>query len=257
MIQLKDQLGNVLNFEHVPKKIVSLVPSISELLWDLNLQEELVGITKFCIHPVQLREEKVIVGGTKNVKLNRLFDLKPDLVIANLEENTKEEIEAISEVIPTYISDINTITETLSFISDIGQICDQKEEAKTISNRIMETMDAIDPMQPNRTAVYLIWNDPMMSIGNDTFINHMLERVGYKNCMNNKTRYPMLTEEDINLLQPNELLLSSEPFPFKENHLREFQEKFPTTKIRIVDGEAFSWYGSRLYKVKNYLTSFK
>ena len=247
MIQLKDQLGYVLSFEHVPKKIVSLVPSISELLWDLNLQEELIGVTKFCIHPEQLRRKKTIVGGTKQIKLQRIIDLKPDLVIANLEENTQEEIEAISKVIPTYISDINTIDDTLSFISDIGLICNRKKEAKTISNKIVETMDAI----------YLIWNEPMMSIGNDTFINHMLERIGYKNCMGNKTRYPVLTEEEINQLQPDELLLSSEPYPFNAIHVKEFQHKFPNCKVRKVDGEAFSWYGSRLYKVKNYLTSFK
>ena len=222
MIQLKDQLGYVLSFEHVPKKIVSLVPSISELLWDLNLQEELIGVTKFCIHPEQLRRKKTIVGGTKQIKLQRIIDLKPDLVIANLEENTQEEAE--------------------------------RDHYK---NSLKETMDAIDPMQPIRTAVYLIWNEPMMSIGNDTFINHMLERIGYKNCMGNKTRYPVLTEEEINQLQPDELLLSSEPYPFNAIHVKEFQHKFPNCKVRKVDGEAFSWYGSRLYKVKNYLTSFK
>jgi len=255
-IQLKDQMGRVLIFEQAPHKIVSLVPSISELLWDLNLQNELIGVTKFCIHPETLRAEKIIVGGTKNVKIERLLALKPDFVIANLEENTKEEIEIISAQIPTYISNINSIEEMKVLISDIGRICDRELESKGILEKVQNTMDEIIPIQPKRTALYLIWNDPFMSIGNDTFINHILERVGYKNCVDNKTRYPVLTEEEINQLQPDEILLSSEPYPFNEKHQIEIQKMFPNSNVSIVDGEAFSWYGSRIYKVKEYLTSF-
>jgi ABC-type Fe3+-hydroxamate transport system substrate-binding protein len=256
-IQLKDQLGRMLNFEQSPQKIVSLVPSISELLWDMNLQDELVGVTKFCIHPKDLRAEKAIVGGTKNVKIERLMALQPDFVIANLEENTKDEIEAISKLVPTYISDINSIEEMRAFILDMGKICNRELESKSILKKVKETMDGIIPFHPIRTALYLIWNDPFMSIGNDTFINHMMEKVGYTNCLSNKTRYPVLTESDILELNPSEILLSSEPFPFKENHQIEIQKKFPNSKVKLVDGEAFSWYGSRIFKVKEYLASFK
>lgn len=255
MIQLKDQMGSLLNFKQAPLRIVSLVPSISELIWDLGLHDELVGITKFCIHPENLRKEKAIVGGTKNVKLERLLALKPDFIIANLEENTKEEIEAISKLIPTYISDINTVDDMLLFIHDIGLICNREKEAAEITKKINKTISAIPSKSEKKKAIYLIWNEPLMSIGGDTFISHMMQQVGFKNCLAEMERYPVLTDEDIKRISPDELWLSSEPFPFKETHQEELQNKFPDINVRLVDGEAFSWYGSRIFKVKDYLSS--
>tara|TARA_R110002049_G_scaffold305407_1_gene501976 strand:- start:2459 stop:3229 length:771 start_codon:yes stop_codon:yes gene_type:complete len=256
MIQLKDQMGSLLSFKQAPLRIVSLVPSISELIWDLDLHDELVGVTKFCIHPKNLRKEKVTVGGTKNVKLSRLESLKPDLVIANLEENTKDEVEAIAQLFPTYVSDINTVDQMLRFINDMALICNREKEANEIINKINDTISAIPSKTKKKKAIYLIWNDPFMSIGGDTFISHMMEKVGFENCFAKMERYPVLTNEDIKRISPDELWLSSEPFPFKETHRDELQNKFPDINVRLVDGEAFSWYGSRIFKVKNYLSSF-
>lgn len=256
MIQLKDQMGSLLNFKQAPLCIVSLVPSISELIWDLGLHDELVGVTKFCIHPENLRKDKAIVGGTKNVKIERLLALNPDFVIANLEENTKEEIEIISKLIPTYISDINTVEQMLLFINDIGLICNREKEAEEIAKKISETMAAIPSKPKNKKAIYLIWNEPFMSIGGDTFISHIMQQVGFENCLKEMDRYPTLTFEDIQQISPDEIWLSSEPFPFKEAHQKELQNIFPYVTVRLVDGEAFSWYGSRIFKLKDYLSSF-
>lgn len=253
MIQLKDQMGRLLTFEQPPKRIVSLVPSLSELIWDMNLNTELIGVTKFCVHPESLRKEKVIVGGTKNVKVDRLITLNPDLVIANQEENTREEIESISKLFPTYISDIKNIEDTLNLVEDVGIICDRKQEARDLAIKINTSLP--HNIQKKRSAIYLIWYDPYMSVGGDTFISHMMKRLGYENCLKSKERYPLLTEEDILSISPGELLLSSEPYPYKETHLKTIQEKFPKVKVRLVDGEAFSWYGSRIYKVNEYLNS--
>lgn len=255
MIQLKDQIGSLLNFKQAPLRIVSLVPSISELIWDLGLQDELVGITKFCIHPENLRKEKVIVGGTKNVKVERLLALKPDLVIANLEENTKEEIEEIAKLVPTYVSDINTVNDMQQFISDIGIICNKQQESRHILEKIADTLSVLPKKSENRKAIYLIWNDPYMSIGGDTFISNMMNQVGFENCLEKMDRYPQVSDEDIIRISPDELWLSSEPFPFNNNHQKELQNKYPDITVRLVDGEAFSWYGSRIYKAKEYLSS--
>ncbi len=254
-MQVTDQIGNVLHFEQSPLRIVSLVPSISELLWDLNLRKELVGVTKFCIHPTALRKEKTIVGGTKNVKVSRVLELAPDLVIANLEENTKEEVKELQQHVPTYVSDINTTDDMAEFVLAIGQICNRHSETTEVLQKLTETLKHLPTRVEKRSAIYLIWNDPFMSIGGDTFIAHMMEKVGYTNCLQDEERYPMLTADDINRIGPDELLLSSEPFPFKEEHREQLQKQFPNIKVKCVDGEVFSWYGSRLYKVKDYLHS--
>ncbi len=255
MIQIKDQIGSLLTFKQAPLRIISLVPSISELLWDLGLENELVGVTKFCIHPVNLRKEKIIVGGTKNVKINRVLELQPDLVIANLEENTKEEIEELQRHVPTYVSDINTTDDMLAFIQAIGKLCNRQPQTAEVIKKLSNALADLPKKEEKKSAIYLIWNEPFMSIGGDTFISHMMENVGYVNSLQQEERYPVLTADDIRKIAPEELLLSSEPYPFKEKHREQLQKQFPNIKVKCVDGEAFSWYGSRIYKVKDYLNS--
>jgi ABC-type Fe3+-hydroxamate transport system substrate-binding protein len=255
MIQIKDQIGSLLTFKQAPLRIVSLVPSISELLWDLELENELVGVTKFCIHPVNLRKEKITVGGTKNVKISRVLELQPDLVIANLEENTKQEIEELQQQVPTFVSDISTIDDMIAFIQLIGNLCNRQSATTEVIRKLSNTIAELPKKEEKKSAIYLIWNKPFMSIGGDTFISHMMEKVGYVNCLQQEERYPVLTADDIRKIAPEELLLSSEPYPFNEKHRDQLQEQFPNIKVKCVDGEAFSWYGSRLYKVKDYLHS--
>ncbi len=252
MLSINDQIGKELKLEKHPIRIVSLVPSQSELLWNLGLEDEIVGVTKFCIHPKELRNQKVIVGGTKNLKCERILDLKPDLIIGNLEENTKEDIEYLQSKIPTYVSDVSNIQSAIKMIDDIGIICNRVNESQKIIDKIQHDFEPNQSHKILKKALYLIWNEPLMSIGGDTFISNMLPYAGFENVLKESKRYPTITDEEINSMKIDAIFLSSEPYPFKEEHLKEFQNRFPKTKIGLVDGEYFSWYGSRLQNAKQY-----
>jgi len=233
-------------------RIVSTVPSQTELLYDLGLEKEVVGITKFCIHPDSWFRSKKRIGGTKNLNIEKIIDLKPDLIIANKEENTKEEIEILQQHSEVFVSEIKTIEDNYQLIKEIGKLTQKEEKANRL---ISETQTALDftPTHQNKTVVYLIWKKPFMTIGSDTFINSMLEKCGFINMYANQTRYPQTTIEEIVNLKPQYVLLSSEPYPFKEKHILELQNVVPDCKIILADGEAFSWYGSRIIKKSKYL----
>ena len=248
-----DQINNVLQLENTPKRIVSLVPSQTELLVDLGLEEDIIGITKFCIHPSKLRKEKVIVGGTKNIDFNKIKALKPDIILCNKEENTKDIVENCKLIAPTHVSDIYTIDDTFELMNLYGEIFKCKSESKKIIESLIEKVTDFKQFikdKQSRRAAYFIWKNPWMVAGNNTFINHLLKLNNFVNVYSNKERYP---EVDIlKLKKLDAILLSSEPFPFKENHIKELEVNFPKTKILLVDGEMFSWYGSRLLKSFDY-----
>lgn len=246
MIELKDQLNNNIVLKALPTRIISLVPSQTELLFYLGLEDEVVGLTKFCVHPAEARKNKKIVGGTKKLHLDRIIKLEPDLIIANKEENTEEEILNLQQRFPVYISDIKTLSDAYRMIEDIGAMTDKKKEAngliKEIKNRFIRLIAL-----PNLNTLYLIWYNPLMAAGRDTFIDHLMSLAGLNNATE-RIRYPEVTEED-----PELILLSSEPFPFKEKHVIELKEKYPKAKVLLVDGELFSWYGSRLKFFPDYV----
>jgi ABC-type hemin transport system substrate-binding protein len=214
------------------------------LLYDLGLQNRIVGQTIFCIHPQQYFLNSTKIGGTKKVKFQVIDDLNPDLIIGNKEENTQEMIEQLSSKYPVWLSDIYTIEDTCSMINQIGQICNVEAQANQISEQIQHSFARITP-QNLGTCLYLIWKDPYMTVGQNTFINHVLETIGFTNVINH-SRYPELTVEEIVKLNPQTILLSSEPYPFKQKHIDQLQEILPTANIKLIDGEMFSWYGSRL-----------
>jgi len=248
---ITDQLGRIVTVPHQPKRIISLVPSQTELLYDLGLNDEVVGQTLFCIHPQEMPKVKPVVGGTKNVKLDRVDALKPDLIIANKEENDKAQIEALMQKYPVWISDIKNLDDALDMVNKVGELIDKIAEAALISQNIKNSFSGIISNTQNGIAgkkvLYLIWRKPWMSAGNDTFINEMINSMGLLNATKNKEgRYPELTSNDIVTLCPDFIFLSSEPYPFKEKHINELQFICPQSKIILVDGELFSWYGSRL-----------
>jgi len=247
----KDQIGELVEINFPPKRIISIVPSQTELLFDLGLEKEVIGITKFCVHPNEWFRSKTRIGGTKNLKIDKILDLKPDLILANKEENDKEQVEKLKESIPVWTSDVKTIEDALEIISSIGEIVGKEEKALKIKNEIQSEFDLFHTSQKLRCA-YLIWKDPMMVVGGDTFINSMLEKAGFENVFKNKNRYPTTSIEEILSMEVDALLLSSEPFPFKEKHISEFSEKLPHTMVETVDGEIFSWYGSRMKKAIPY-----
>lgn len=238
---------------HVPKSIVSLVPSQTELLYDLGLDEATTGITKFCIHPDAWFQSKTRVGGTKTLHIDKIKDLQPDLILANKEENIKEQIEALLAVAPVWVSDIHTLEDALDMIRTIGRLTDRYEKADMISRLIEQRFGNIKQPEEALNTLYLIWRQPWMSVGRNTFIHHVMERAGFGNSCKNHARYPELSSEEIRMLNPSLILLSSEPYPFKEKHIAELQELLPGAKIMLADGEMFSWYGSRLLHTPAYL----
>jgi ABC-type Fe3+-hydroxamate transport system substrate-binding protein len=252
-MKFTDQIGREIKINQIPKRIVSLVPSQSELLFDLEVGERVVGITKFCIHPKEWQNTKTIVGGTKNVNIEKIISLKPDLIIANKEENTKEEIESLSNVFPVWVSNILNFTDSLEMILEIGKFVGKIDESQIIVQKIKSSFSSLKPLKLKKKVLYLIWRKPWMSINSDTFIHDMLFKCGFENIVQDKSsRYPELTQNEIVHLNPEVVFLSSEPFPFKEKHIIELKSYLPNAKVLLVDGEAFSWYGSHLLKSGTY-----
>lgn len=240
------------------KRIVSLVPSQTELLADLGLDKEVVGITKFCIHPNSWFRNKQRVGGTKNVDLKKVAALQPDLIIANREENLKAQIEALASLYPVYVSDIQSLPDALNMIDDIGFLTDTLAQAKTISGDIQRSFVAFGKQKwPTKKSAYFIWKSPWMTVGRDTFIHEIMALAGFENVFGNQSRYPEFSLAELAEKQPELIFLSSEPYPFKAKHQKELAKIFPNARIILVDGEMFSWYGSRLKQTVAYLMQLR
>lgn len=253
-MQFKDQLNTVFELQESPKRIICLVPSLTELLVDLGLESLIVGVTKFCVHPNHLKKTKTIVGGTKNIKIDKIRALKPDLILCNKEENTKDIVEKCRKIAVTHVSDIYTITDTLALINQYGKLFSCEEKAAEIILKIEQKKDSFLNFISSKKkikSIYFIWKNPWMIAANNTFINHLLQLNKFDNAFKNLERYPeidlTLKDNDIDLV-----LLSSEPYPFKEKDLIELKKDFNKSKIILVDGEFFSWYGTRLIKAFDY-----
>jgi ABC-type Fe3+-hydroxamate transport system substrate-binding protein len=245
-----DQMGRSVEVPFPPKRIISLVPSQTELLHYMGLENEVVGITKFCIYPNEWFKTKIRVGGTKQLKINEILALNPDLVIGNKEENTKEDIEELEKNgISVWMSDINSFDEALEMIHQVGVICGKESQADDLLRQIRIGFEEISQVGKGRSVLYFIWDEPTFVVGKNTFIDSVLTKVGFiNNCDLN--RYPELTE--LKNPNPDFVFLSSEPFPFAEQHIERFQQLFPEAKVQLVDGEMCSWYGSRMLESVRY-----
>jgi len=259
MLLFKDQLNRSIELAKVPKRIVSLVPSQTELLVDLGLEESIVGLTKFCVHPVHLRKAKTIVGGTKQVHFDRIKGLKPDIILCNKEENTKEMVEELEKIAPVHVSDIYTIDDTVELIKQYGELFSIQNKAAEITNSLIDLVvdfQAYIINRPVKRVAYFIWRKPWMVAGNNTIIHHLLSLNKFENVFSELSRYPevaitTLLEKN----KPDFVFLSSEPYPFKEKHILELKELLPKANVLLVDGEYFSWYGTRLLGAFNYFKS--
>lgn len=253
MTSFTDQLSRLVEISFPPKRIISLVPSQTELLYDLGLEEEVVGVTKFCIHPHQWFKEKEKVGGTKNFWLDTIDELNPDLIIGNKEENYKEGIAELSKKYPVWMSDISDVDSALEMIRLVAQITDRAERGNKIITSINDAFEKLPTFKLQRV-LYLIWHEPWMAAGKGTFIDSMISKLGWINAVE-EFRYPVLGEEQLRELNPDIVLLSSEPYPFKESHLTSIQDFFPHASVHLVDGESFSWYGSRMIQAPAYFAT--
>lgn len=232
-------------------KIISLVPSITETLFDFGLTDnEVIGRTKFCIHPSDFVKNVAIIGGTKNLNIEKIKSLKPDLIIANKEENEKLQVEELMKDFKVWVTDIETLEDNQEFISELGFLLNKNELALDFNQKMNAIFNGVEISNPKKVA-YLIWNNPYMTIGSDTFINKILEKSGFENLFNDRKRYPEISVEELE--EADLIFLSSEPFPFQQKHIDELHILLPKKQIILVDGEAFSWFGSHLLKVGDYL----
>lgn len=255
MAQYTDQLGRTVMQLHAPQRIISLVPSLTELLFTLQLEKEVTGITRFCVHPAHWRGEKNNIGGTKQVHIDKVKALQPHLIIASKEENVKEQVEALAAFAPVWVSDINNLQQALQAITALGEMCNRHTIAQSLTTAIATTFMQLPAAQPV-AAAYLIWQEPYMTIGGDTFISNMMQYCGLQNVFAHTTRYPAVTIDELRQSPARVILLSSEPYPFQEKHRLALQQQLPGKLVRLVNGEMFSWYGSRLLLSAPYFIEF-
>ncbi len=253
--QTIDQLGRLVEFNFPPQRIISLVPSQTELLFDLGLGERVVGITKFCVHPKEWAKSKTKIGGTKKFQWGAIDTLQPDLILGNKEENDEEGIHQLAARYPVWMSDIASWESAMDMILSVGHLVNETEKADKLTKEIVHRFENIKLFSPART-LYLIWRNPWMAAGKNTFIDTLLTRIGLVNGLRTE-RYPELSPEEIKEVSPEIVMLSSEPFPFQQKHVAELQYLLPGAKIILVDGEMFSWYGSRLLKAPDYFSSME
>lgn len=258
MQQFTDQLGNIIELSSPPKRIVSLVPSQTEFLFDLGLDAEIVGITRFCIHPSGKFSMKEKIGGTKSFNFEKIKMLQPDLIIGNKEENYQEGIEELQKYYPVWMSDITTLEDAYNMMLKLGEVVNKEIESKRIVSEIKFEFEEFGIQNfkiSNPTCAYFIWRKPYMVAASETFINEMLEVIGFKNVFENHSRYPEIDTQLLAEAKPDFIFLSSEPYSFSEKHLEEFKELCLNSKVILVDGELFSWYGSRLKFSPRYFKS--
>jgi ABC-type Fe3+-hydroxamate transport system substrate-binding protein len=254
-----DQMHRPINLSTwPPQRIVSLVPSQTEFLADLELDAAVVGITKFCIHPNSWYQEKNRVGGTKTIDFQKIKALQPDLIIGNKEENEQSQIAQLAQEYPVWMSDIYTLEDALEMMHRVGDLTGKTEKAQAIAESVEHAFkQLILPETEPEKAAYLIWRKPYMVAGGHTFIDDMLRHAGFENVFANHSRYPEISLDQLAAAEPTYILLSSEPYPFAAKHLAEIQEICPNARIELVDGELFSWYGSRLLHAPNYFESLR
>ena len=258
MRSFTDQTGRTISVANSLQRIVSVVPSQTELLADLGLDKEVAGITKFCVHPADWFRSKTRIGGTKKLDLPLIKSLHPDLIIANKEENDQSQIETLATDFPVWVSDIRTLSDAKRMILEIGEITLRYFEAVKLLYKIDSAFDGMinsTKDKRSRHAAYLIWNHPMMAAGNDTFISAMMKMAGFHNVFENLTRYPEISDEQLKAANPELIILSSEPYHFNEEHVADFRKRFPGIRVVRGDGEFFSWYGSRLQHAPAYFLS--
>lgn len=248
-----DDLGHILHLPSAPQRIISMVPSITLTLFDLGIGSRLVGRTKFCVEPSDAVTEVPIIGGTKKADIDKIKSLEPDLILLNKEENTPEMYTQLSGIAPVWVSVVANLTDNDRLLEQLGEICRCGSEATHIRRKTLTAFCQLQALELPIPVLYLIWKSPWMSIGADTFIHHILEKAGFRNVFQNQYRYPEFDPGQFTGEPPEIIFLSSEPYPFQEQHISEIQSHFPSANIMLVRGEYFSWHGSMMMHTPSYL----
>ena len=246
-----DALGRTFQAPALPQRVVSLCPSHTVTLLEMGVP--VVGRTRYCIHPAGVVEGILEVGGTKKVDYALIEQLRPDLIICEKEENTPEMVAQLEQIAPVAVTDVRCLDSCIQMIHQLGAFTGRQVEARRVAAQVGAAL-AVLPQTPLGSVAYLIWRKPWMGAGSDTFIHAVLNRIGLSNVLATQPgRYPSFSLEGLAQLQPDTVLLSSEPFPFAQRHVEEIQEALPRARVQLVDGEAFSWYGSWLVRKTPYL----
>ncbi len=253
---VRDAFGQTFEMAEPAQRIISLIPSITEIFFTLGVGDRVVGVTKFCTEPPEGVAGKSKVGGQKNPRVDAIIDLKPDLVVANVEENRKEHVEAMRatglKVLLTYP---RTVCEGIQLIRDLGVLTETVLQAEAMASRCENALAEIECATTGRTPARVfcpIWRNPYMTINRDTFVNDMLRVSGGENIfLNHSKRYPTVTLGEVAARNPEVILLPDEPFPFGEKHLAEFRAlgEIPAVRagrLHLLDGKVLSWYGPRI-----------
>jgi ABC-type hemin transport system substrate-binding protein len=227
-----------------PQTIVSLVPSLTELAWWFGLGDRLVGRTRFCTEPAALRERVPAFGGTKNPKVARIVELRPNLVLANKEENREEDVEALrAGGVDVLVTDPNSVEEALEMVGTLGEVLGAPTAARALVRETRRAMSEQAGTMPGTRAFVPVWKEPLMGLGSKTYGSSVLEAAGGVNVLGGRARYPEVSMDELAGLRPQVVLLPDEPYPFKAGDAAAFGGVAPAT---VVDGKLLWWYGPRM-----------
>jgi len=251
-----DQLNRKIEINNNLNNIISLVPSLTELLFFLKMDEQVKGITNFCVHPSDKLSDKVIVGSPLHVDYEKIEQINPDIIIAGKSENNKNNIEKIAEKYPVWVSDVRSIEDACKMIEKIGMICNQSDLSYNITKNISVGFDSLADKTKIKVC-YLVWEKPFMVAGNNNYINDILKKTGLINVFEHKEGYAKVTAKEMQECQADFVLLPSEPYKFDNSHISTYKNLINKATVLLVDGQLFSWYGNRMLLAINYLKNMK
>ena len=255
-MQFFDDLGKTIFINKIPKRIVSLCPSITETLCELGLSDKIIACTDYCIHPIDKVKNINKIGGPKNFSEEKILKLSPDIIFAVKEENDANKIINISKKITTYVFDINSIKEGIELIKALGNIFEIQNIANVFIEKILEGYKNLPKVNSNIQCLYLVWKNPYIAVGSGSFIDSVLNKLNLRNCLrNSEKKYPKI---NLNNFENNFdlIILPSEPYRFSNKDIEELENVFPEKVIIKVDGEMFSWYGTHQLKSISYFDKF-
>jgi ABC-type Fe3+-hydroxamate transport system substrate-binding protein len=252
---VRDDLGDEVVLTEIPRRIVSLVPSMTETVIDLGAADRLVGITRYCVHPAEVVARIPRVGGTKGFSFEKIASMKPDLVLANKEENRKHHVERLRKTYRVFVSHPRTVEEAVGMVRSIGALTGRSVEASEFAASCDRVLASLEPsvVEPSLRTLCMIWREPWMAAGADTYMNALLARVGFDNVFAPADgHYPKTTLAEIVERKPDVIILPDEPYAFgaenKEHMERYVKDHGGAARAVLFDGSLLTWFGTRTLK---------